>query len=143
MMAWMLSFGRERQQVDDRRPPGRPLLDRDLERPQPEHPSPVGEQQEVGVGRRVDHVVDQVLLLQLRPLDAATPTGLGAERVGGDGLDVAGPAHGDDDLLVVHQVLDVHVARVVGDDRAALVGELLPDLAQLPGDDAAELGRRR
>ena len=132
---------RQGQQVHDRRAPRRALLHRDLERPQPEDPPPVGEEQEVGVGRRVDHVVDQVLLLELGALDAPAPAGLGPERVGRDGLHVAGAAHGDDDLLVVDQVLDVHVPGVVGDDRAPLVGELLADLPQLAGDHAPQLGR--
>ena len=63
----------------------------------------------------VHHVVDEVLLLELRALHPPAAAALGAEGVGRHRLHVAGPAHGDDHLLVVDQVLDVHVARIVGD----------------------------
>ena len=45
------------------------------------------------------------------PWTPRPPAALGPEGVGRHRLDVAGPAHGDDELLVVDQVLDVHVAR--------------------------------
>ena len=55
-------------------------------------------------------------------------------------LDVALGRHRDDELLVVDEVLDVHVAGVVGELGAALGGELVADLGQLVLDDLAELG---
>ena len=67
-MAWIRSSGRQRQQVDDGRAPGRALLHRDLVGPQPVDPAPVGEEQQVGVGRGVDDLGDEVLLLELGAL---------------------------------------------------------------------------
>ena len=106
---------RQRHQVDGGGAPGRALLHRDLVAPQPVDLAPVGEQQQVGVGGGVDHLADQVLLLQPGALDAPAAPALGPEGGGRHRLDVAGPRHGDDDLLVVDQVLDAHLAGVVGD----------------------------
>ena len=78
---------------------------------------------------------DVVLVAELGAGHAAAAAALGPEGVGGDGLDVALGRQGDDELLVVDEVLDVHVAGVEGDLRAALVGELLAHLGQLVLDD--------
>ena len=66
---------------------------------------------------------------------------LGAVRVGGHRLHVAGAGHGDDQLVVGDEVLERHLA-VVGDDhRTPGIGELLPDLAHLLLDDLPPLHR--
>ena len=67
--------------------------------------------------RRVDEVGDVVLVLQPAPRPRPAAAALGAERVGGDGLDVALRRHHDDELFVVDEVLDVEVAVVVLDRR--------------------------
>ena len=74
----------QRQQVDDGRAPGRALLDGDLVGPQPVHPAPVGEEQQVGVGRGVDDPADHVLFLQPgRPARPGRPgPGSGSARPG-------------------------------------------------------------
>ena len=84
---------------------------------QAEDPAAVREQQQVGVRRRVHDLVDEVLVAQLRALDAAPAAPLGAERVGRDRLHVARLGHGDHDVLVVDEVLDAELARVVHDLR--------------------------
>ena len=130
---------RQRHQVDRRRAPGGPVLHRDLVAAQPVHLALVREEQQVGVGRGVHDLADQVLLLEPGPLHAAAAPALGPEGRRGHRLDVAGPGHGDDDLLVVDEVLDAHLARVVGDDAAARVGVLVADRGHLGLDDAAQL----
>ena len=82
---------------------------------QPVDPAPVGEEQQVGVGGGVDDARDVVSSASLAPGHAPAAPALGAEGVGRHRLDVAGLGHGDDELLVVDEVLDVDVARVEGD----------------------------
>ena len=84
--------------------------------------------------------LDQVLLLQPGPLHATPATALRTECGRRHRLDVAGPGHGDDDLLVVDEVLHAHLAGVVRDDAAARVVVLVPDRDHLGLDDAAQLG---
>ena len=84
--------------------------------------------------RRVEDLVDEVLLLQLRPLHSAPASRLGAEGVGLDGLDVTGVGEGDDDLLVLDEVLDEELARVVDDPGAPWFGVLLLDRLELGRD---------
>jgi hypothetical protein len=86
--------------------------------------------------------VDEVLVAQLRALHAAPTAALGAERVGGDRLDVAGLGHRDDDLLVVDQVL--HPSSP-GSFTMTVRGRwrTCRGSRHLVGDDAAQLGRRR
>ena len=69
----------EGQQVDDRGALGRALLDRHLEGPQPVHLPPVGEEQQVGVGRGVHDPGDQVLLAEFGALHPPAAPALGAE----------------------------------------------------------------
>ena len=87
----------ERQEVDDRRSPGVALLHGDLVSPQPVDLPAIGEQQQVGVRRRVEDLVDEILLLQPRPLHPAPAARLSAEGIGLDGLDVAGSGQRDDE----------------------------------------------
>ena len=83
---------------------------------------------------------DVVLVAQLGPGHAAAAAALRAEGVGEDGLDVALGRQGDDELLVVDEVLDVHVAGIEGDLGAPLVGELLLHVGQLVLDHAPQHG---
>ena len=121
----MLSSGLERQQVDDRRPPGVAFLHRDLVGPQPVDLAPVGEQQQV---RRAPSCArpgrSRSSSFSFGPLHPAPPRRLRTEGVGRDRLDVTGAGEGDDDLLVLDQVLDVQLARVVDDPGPAFLGVL-------------------
>ena len=108
---------------------------------QPEDTSLVREQQQVGKGGRVDGDADEVLFFEPRTLHSPAATSLGPESVRGDRLYVTGARHRDDDLLVLDEVLDTELAGIVGDYGPAWLGELLPDLAELLGDDRAELRR--
>ena len=105
----------QRQQVDDRHALGRALALGDLERPQAVHLAAVREEQQVGVGRREDDVADEVVGLELGAADAAAAAALGLERRGRHRLDVLGLGHHDDELLVVDEVLDRHLAGVERD----------------------------
>ena len=84
-------------------------------------------------------MADIVVVAEGGPGDATATAALGPERVGRDGLDVAGRAVGDDQLLVVDQVLDVDLAVVDGQLAAARRGELLAHVGQLGADDLAQL----
>ena len=135
--------GLQLQQVRHRRAAGGALLLRDLVRLEAVDAPEVREEQQVGVGGGGEDVADVVLVAQLGPGHAAAAAALGPERVGGDRLDVALGRQRDDELLVVDEVLDVHVADVEGDLGAPLVGELLLDLGQLVLDDGAQHAPRR
>ena len=54
-------------------------------------------------------------------------------------FDVAALGHRDDDLLVIDEILDTHLSRVVGDDAATRVGVLVPDRGHLLVDHTPEL----
>ena len=138
-MAVIDSFGASGTRLTAAVPRGRPVLHRDLVAAQAVDLALVREEQQVGVGRGVHDLADQVLLLQPGPLHAPAAAALGPEGGRRHRLDVAGPGHGDDDLLVVDEVLDPHLARVVGDDAAARVGVLVADRGHLGLDDAAQL----
>jgi hypothetical protein len=71
----------------------------------------------------------------LAPATPRPPRPWARNASGGDGLDVALGRHGDDEVLVVDEVLDVDVAGVVVDASCAGRGVLLADLAQLVLDD--------
>jgi len=83
----------------------------------------------------VDDVGDVVLVLELGALDAHATTALHLEGIHGHGLDVTLGAHGDDEFLVVDEVLDVEIADVIGDLTASALSVGLLDLAELVGDD--------
>ena len=92
------------------------------------------------MGRGGEDLGDVVLVAQLGAGHAPTAAALPAEAVGLDGLDVAAVGQGDDELLVVDEVLDVDVAGVEGDLGAPVGGVVGPDLDQLVLDHLAELG---
>ena len=88
--------------------------------------------------RGVDQVGDRILVLQPRSGNALATPALGPEFRGGHGLHIARRAHGEDELLVVDQVLDVQVARVVDHLAATRRGVFVPDGSQLVLDDRPE-----
>ena len=98
----------------------------------------------------MDQVGDVVLVAEPGPRHAASTATLGAELRHRGGLDVAGGAHREHQLLIVDEVLDVEIARVVdelgptrrGVRRADLDQFLLEHLAQasLVGEDRLEFG---
>lgn len=88
-----------------------------------------------------EQVRDVVLVAKVAAPHPTTAATLLAERVGGNGLDVALLRQHDDDLFVVDEVEDVDLAGVVGELRAPCVGVLLAHLGELRADDTVELGR--
>ena len=112
-------------------PRRRALLDRHLVSPKLVDASAVREQKQVGVCGGVEKIGNQIFLLQARTTHSAPSPPLGAERIRRDRLYVPGPRHGDHELFVLDQVLHSRLAWVVGDPRAALVAESLPDLPEL------------
>ena len=123
MIAWICLAGLERQQVDDGGAAGRAVLHRDLVGLEPVHPAPVGEEQQVGVGRGVDDVGDVVLVLAAwRPATPRPPRPWVRKASAATVLMYPLARHGDDEVLVVDEVLDVEVADVVGDLGCAGVG---------------------
>ena len=128
----------QRQQVHDGGAASRALLHRDLVRLQPVHAASAREEQQIRVRGRVDDVGDVVLVAELGARHTSATAPLGAEHVGGHRLHVALGRHGDHELFVLDEVLDVEIADVERDLTAAGVGELLTDLAHLVLDDAAQ-----
>src|SRR5918997_2668698 len=132
---------REREQVGDVPPLGRPPHPRELVHLEPVHLAPVGEEEHVVVRRRDEEVVDVVALFELHPGDADPAASLLAERVDGDALQVAAVRDGDDHLLFGYEVLYLEVDALLGRDRRpAIVRVGPPDLAELLLDDPVDLG---
>ncbi len=105
------------------------------------HHAPVGEEEQVGVGGRVDQMLDHVVLPQLRRLHspaAATlqPVGSGQHR-----LHVAAVAHRHDQFVVGDQVLEREIALVRDDPRSARLRVLLANGGQLVFDDRPPASR--
>ena len=96
------------------------------------------EEQHVLVHGRNKHLVDDVVLFKVDARHALAATLLGA--IGGhrDALDVAGVGDGHDHVLVGNQIFDVQVLLDMADLGAALVAELLGNLAHLFLDDAQD-----
>src|SRR5205085_11620882 len=94
---------------------------------------------QVGVRRRGEEVGDVVVVAQLGRLHAPATPALGAEGVGRHRLHVAVAAEGDDEVLVVDEVLEVDVARVEGYLCPPRGGEFLADLCYSTIDDTAQL----
>ena len=92
------------------------------------------------MGGGEDHVAHDVVGLELGAADTATAATLRLERRGRHRLDVLRLGHDDDELFVVDEVLDRHLAVVIGELAHAGLGELLLDRQQLVLDDLAQLG---
>ena len=91
--------------------------------------------------RRREDVGDVVVVAELGAGHALATAALGAEGVGGDGLRVALRRQRDDQLLVVDEVLDVHVAGVEGDlGLRRSSANFLPDLGELVLDHRRAAG---
>src|SRR5918997_3208795 len=132
---------RERQQVGDVTPLGRPAHPRKLVDLEAIHLALVGKEEHVVVGGRDKEVVDVVALFQLHPGDAHPAAALLAERVDGDALQVAAVGDGDDHLLLGDEVLYLEVGALVHRDLGPpLVGVGCPDLEELLFDDLVDLG---
>ena len=99
----------------------------------------VGEEQHVLVGARDEHLVDDIVLFEVRSGHALAAALLRAVGGHGDALHVAGMGDGDDHLLVGDEVLDVERALGGLDLGAALVAELAADLAHLLLDHGEDL----
>src|SRR5918998_1231229 len=132
---------REREQVGDVPPLGRPPHPRELVHLEPVHLAPVGEEEHVVVRRRDEEVVDVVALFELHPGDADPAAPLLAERVDGDALQVTPVGDGDHHLLLGYEVLYLEVDALLDRDRrSAIVRVGGPDLAELLLDDPVDLG---
>ena len=134
-IATMRSFGPEVQEVHDRLAAGRRAELRQVVDLDPVHAARRREDQDVGVRRGDEQVLDEVLFLRRRADAALAAAALRAVERQGRALDVAAAGHGDDHVLLDDQVLDVDVGGLGHDLRAPLVAELLPDLLELLDDD--------
>src|SRR6185369_13145994 len=99
----------------------------------------VREEQQVGVGRGNEQVLDDVLFLGLHPGHALAPAPLAAVGLDVRALDVPRARDGDHHLLVGQQILDGQVGGLEEDLRAAGVAVLLFDGHQLLLDDSHQL----
>src|SRR5207244_126985 len=93
---------------------------------QPVHAAPVGEDENVGVGRSDEQMLDKILVARLHAGAALPPAPLLA--VGGNrrALQVSAMADRDRDLLVGNQVFQLDFGGFIFDDRAPLISiELL------------------
>ncbi len=127
--------GIEREHRLHERALGRAFLARQLMGPHAVDLAAVREEQQVRMGSRVEHVVDDVVLAQTCTLDPASTPSLGAIGAGQHGLDVAGGGDRHDQLLVGDEILERHFAFVGDDATPAGVPVLLLDRLQLGGDD--------
>ncbi|VWM13599.1 Uncharacterised protein [Collinsella intestinalis] len=91
------------------------------------------------MGAGDEHLVDDVVFLEVDAGNALAAALLGAIRLDRDALDVAGVGDGDNHVLVGNEVLDVEVLLGAGDLGATLVAELAGDLAHLLLDHAEDL----
>jgi hypothetical protein len=91
------------------------------------------------VRRRGEDVADHVFFLEVRPADPLAAATLTLEVLDRLTLDVAGARHGDDDVLLGDQVLEVELALVGPERGSSRVRVLLPDLEQLLLDDPSDL----
>jgi len=135
----LLALG-QAQKVDHGGPSGAPAELGDLVDLQLEDPSLVREEEQRPVGAGHEEVLQEVLLLEVRPRDAPSPAPLNPVGVEGHALDVAGMRKGDHHLLVGDQVLDVEVPSHEGLDlRPAVIAETSLDVQQLGADHAVQL----
>ena len=95
------------------------------------HPSLIGEEEHVVVGRRNGQALDIVLFLQILGIDAPTATALGAVGVHGHSLDVALIGQREGAGLLLDQIFDVDLVLDFLNLGFPLVAELVPDLDHL------------
>ena len=99
------------------------------------HLPEIGEEEDGDVRGADEHLLDEVVLLGAVPRDAHAAAVLSAVFGDGEALDVAAARHGDDDILLVDEVLVLDRAVVDGDLRAAGRRVLLADLHEVGADD--------
>ena len=124
----------QRQQVRNGGSPGRARRHRNLVGLEPVHPTEVAEEQQVGMRGGMDEVRDGVGLFEPRSGHPAAAAALEAELVNGHRLHIAGRRHGEDQVVVVDQILDVELARIDLERRPAIDCEFLGDLPELIAD---------
>src|SRR5437867_2243722 len=95
----------------------------------------------MGGGR--DEMLDDVAFLERRPPDPTPPAPLPPVGVQRNALYVGAPRHGDYEVLVGDQILDVELTLVRHQPRTPPVAELLPYLLELLGNDRANPCRVR
>ena len=106
---------------------------------EPEHLAPRREDQDVGVRRGDEQVLDEVLLARRRADLASSAAALRPVEAHGVPLDVALVRDRDDHVLFDDEVLDGERAHLVDDLGAARIGVLRADGTQLLDDDPRDL----
>ena len=91
-----------------------------------------GEDQDVGVGRGDEELLDEILVARLHAGAARATAALHAIGRDRSALQVAGVADRDGDLLVGDEVFEVDFSGLVFDDGPAVVAVLLLDLFRVP-----------
>src|SRR5688572_12863771 len=99
------------------------------------HAALVREEHQVVVRVRDEQVLDEVAFARFGALDPAPATALRAVGVGGQTLDVAVVADGDDDVFLRDQRVHVERADAARNLRAAIVAVLLLHLQRVLADD--------
>ena len=99
------------------------------------HLAEVGKEQDVVVRRADEHLLHEVVLLGAVRRDAHAAAVLCAILGDGNALDVARMGHGDDDVLLVDEVLILDLAEIDGDLRLARGGIFCLDRKQIGLDD--------
>ncbi len=112
---------------------------RDFINLQPEHASGVGENENVGVGRGDEKMLDKILVARLHAGAALASAALLAISGDWGALQVAAMADGDRDLFVGDQVFQLDLGGFVFNDGAAFITVELPDFFQFGDDHLAQL----
>ena len=102
------------------------------------HPSLIGEEEHVVVGRRNGQALDIILFLQVLGIDAPAATALGAVGVHGHSLDVALIGQREGAGLLLDQVFDVDLVLDFLNLGFPLVAELVPNFDHLAAKDSLE-----
>ena len=97
----------------------------------PIDPAGVGEEEQIIVGRRGEHIRHIILVPGGDALAALSALGLGGVLTGGGPLDVPRLGEGKDTLLFFNQVFNVDVVLGKADLCLTVVAVLVPDLLQL------------
>jgi len=102
------------------------------------HPSLIGEEEHVVVGRRNGQALDIILFLQVLGVDAPAATALGAVGVHGHSLDVALIGQREGAGLLLDQIFDVDLVLDLLNLGLPLVAELVPNFDHLAAKDSLE-----
>ena len=99
------------------------------------HLAEVGEEQDIVMRGAYEHLLDEVVLLRAMPRDAHAAAILRAVFGNGETLHIARMGHGNDDVLLVDEVLVLDLAVIDGDLRLSLGGIFRLDGKQIVLDD--------